>query len=303
MKSSAARSLLALLAFWTFGAAPPMPDPLTRPIAPELAPRWLEPQVPMRIHGGTWLVGTVHMNVVLIDTGAGLVLIDAGLPQAAPLIEANLRAAGFDISDVKLILSSEPHYDHAGGIAALAWDSGAAVWATRAGAKVLRAGRSGADDPQQATLFAFPAVRRVHIARDGETLRMGNTAIVAHATPGHTPGSASWSWTSCEGADCAQIVFAASLNSLTDGVYRWSDPVHAGAIPAFRRSFATVRALPCDILITGHPEHSDGEAKRARFLADPQDNAFRVPGACRTLADRYERALDERLAAERAPPR
>lgn len=292
-----------MLAFWTVGATVPAPDPLIQPIAPDLAPRWLERQAPVRIHGATWLVGTVHMNVVLIDTGAGLVLIDAGLPQAAPLIEANLHDAGFDIADVKLILSSEPHYDHAGGIAALARDSGAAVLATRAGAKVLRAGHSGAEDPQQATLFAYPAVHRVRIVRDGETLRMGNTTIVAHATPGHAPGSASWSWTSCEGADCAQIVFAASLNSLTDGVYRWSSPAHAGAVSAFRRSFATVRALPCDILITGHPEHSDGEAKHARFLAHPQENAFRVPGACRTLADRYERALDERLAAERSPPR
>lgn len=301
MKSVTVRLLAGILSLGAVGATTPGTDPLTRPIAPELAPRWLEPQAPVRIHGGTWLVGSVHMNVVLIDTGAGLVLIDAGLPQAASLTEGNLRAAGFDIADVKLILSSEPHYDHAGGIAALARDSGATVVATRAGAKGLRAGRSGDDDPQQTTLFAFPAVPRVMVVHDGEKLRLGAVTIVAHSTPGHTPGSASWSWTSCEGTDCAQMVFAASLNSLTDGRYRWSDPAHAGAVRAFRRSFTAVRSLPCDVLITGHPEHSDGEAKLARLLAHPREDAFRVQGACRTLADRYERALDERLAAEGAP--
>lgn len=276
-------------------------DLLTRPIAPEYALRWLEPQAPVRIHGNSWLVGTAHMNVVLIDTGAGLILIDAGLPQAALVIENNIRAAGFRIEDVELILSSEPHYDHAGGIAALARDSGATVVASRAAAAVLKAGRSGREDPQRTTLFAYPPVPAVRVVGDGQTLRLGKTAITAHATPGHTPGSMSWSWTSCRATDCANIVFATSLNSLTDGRYRFSDPQHRAVIPAFRRSFATIRALPCDILITGHPEHSDGEAKVARARTNP--DSFRTEGACHKLADRYEQAFQARLKEEgNAPP-
>ncbi|HEX7872239.1 MAG TPA: subclass B3 metallo-beta-lactamase [Sphingobium sp.] len=280
-------------------AAPPQEDSLTRPIAPELAPRWMESGGPIRVHGSTWLVGLTHMNIVLIATNAGLVLIDAGLPQAAPLVEQNLRAAGFRIKDVKLILSSEPHYDHAGGIAALARDSGATVLASAAGARVLRVGHSGAEDPQRTTLFAYPSVKRVRTVRDGEHIRLGTLDITAHATPGHTPGSMSWSWRSCaeDGAsDCATIVFAASLNSLTDGRYRYS--AHPAVVRDFRRSFATLRALPCDILITGHPEHSDGEARLERLRSDPKGMGYRSTNACRTLADRYETALDARLATE-----
>ncbi|MET0363962.1 MAG: metallo-beta-lactamase, partial [Sphingobium sp.] len=205
-------------------AAPPRDDSLTRSIAPDLAPRWMESGGPVRVHGSTWLLGLTHMNIVLIATDAGLVLIDAGLPQAAPLVEQNLRAAGFRIEDVKLILSSEPHYDHAGGIAALARDSGATVLASAAGARVLRAGHSGTEDPQRATLFAYPPVTRVQAVRDGQRIHLGTLEITAHATPGHTPGSVSWSWRSCADAgarDCAAIVFAASLNSLTDGHYRY----------------------------------------------------------------------------------
>ncbi|MET0363613.1 MAG: MBL fold metallo-hydrolase, partial [Sphingobium sp.] len=227
-------------------------------------------------------------------------------PQAAPLVEQNLRAAGFRIEDVKLILSSEPHYDHAGGIAALARDSGATVLASAAGARVLRAGHSGAEDPQRANLFAYPPVTRVRAVRDGQRIRLGTLEITAHATPGHTPGSVSWSWRSCADAgarDCAAIVFAASLNSLTDGHYRYSAAAHRTVLRDFRRSFATLRALPCDILITGHPEHSDGEARMERLRSDPQGMGYRSANACAALADRYETALDDRLAAEAKAPR
>ncbi|WP_343614643.1 hypothetical protein [Novosphingobium sp.] len=94
------------------------------------------------------------------------------------------------------------------------------------------------------------------------------------------------------------MVFAASLNSLTDGAYRFSD--HPAIIRNFRQSLATIRAMPCDILITGHPEHSDGEERLARLRLSP--DGYRSAGACKALADRYEAALDARLQAEGVHP-
>lgn len=274
-------------------------DPLLRPVAPDLAPLWLERQTPVRVHGGTWLVGFTHLNIVLIDSGAGLILIDAGLPQGVPLLEKTIAEAGFHIRDVKLILSSEPHYDHASGLAALARDSGATVLASAPAAAVLRVGHSGKEDPQRMTLFSYPPVARLRVVRNGEIIKLGNVRITALASPGHTPGSMSWTWASCDARqDCASIVFAASLNSLTDGRYRYSEPTRRAVVQRFRRTFATIRALPCDILITGHPEHSDGVAKRDRQAAAQDSDAFRDPGGCRTLADRYETAFDARLAQE-----
>ncbi|MFZ2998661.1 subclass B3 metallo-beta-lactamase [Sphingobium sp.] len=274
-------------------------DPLLRPVAPDLAPLWLERQTPVRVHGGTWLVGFTHLNIVLIDSGAGLILIDAGLPQGVPLLEKTIEEAGFHMRDVKLILSSEPHYDHASGLAALARDSGATVLASASAAAVLRAGHSGMEDPQRTTLFAYPPVKRLRVVRDGEIIKLGNVRITARASPGHTPGSMSWTWTSCDARqDCVSMVFAASLNSLTDGQYRYADPAHRAVVQRFRRTLAMIRALPCDILITGHPEHSDGAAKRDRQVAAPDNDAYRNPGTCRMLADRYEAAFEARLAQE-----
>ena len=73
----------------------------------------------MRVFGKTYLVGFGGLNVALIDTGEGLILIDGALPQAADAILANVRRLGFDPRDIRYILSTEPHFDHAGGLAAL----------------------------------------------------------------------------------------------------------------------------------------------------------------------------------------
>lgn len=295
--------LLGAVLAWALGSTGPTADPLTAPIAIDQAPLWTQPQAPLRIHGETYLVGFVGMNVVLIRSDAGLILIDGGLPQAVPAIEAHIRQLGLRVADIRLILSSEPHYDHAGGLAALSRDSGAPVLTSRAGAQVLRAGQSSADDPQRPVLFAFPPVDRLRVVRDGDRIRLGRVVITAHATPGHTPGSMSWSWRSCEAKRCVSIVFASSLNSRTEGAYRWSDTTHRTALARFRQTLATIRGLPCDIVLTGHPEHTGGAEKVAALQADPNSTGFRDPAGCRKLADRYQGALDDRLASEAVPHR
>lgn len=277
-------------------------DPLTRPIAADYAARWITPQPPKRIYGNTYLVGFRKMNVALIDSGAGLIMIDSALPQSVAAVEANIRALGFKLSDVKLILSTEPHYDHAGGLAALARDTGATVVASAPAAAVLRAGKSGADDPQFGQLPALPAVTgTLRVVRDGEAIRLGKVTVTALATPGHTAGSMSWRWQSCEGARCLNMVFASSLNPVSVDGYRFSDPSHAAYAAAFRRTIARVGATPCDVLFTAHPDNSDGDTKFAAFEARPVPNPFIDPGACRDLGARYTKILDERLASEAKP--
>lgn len=270
-------------------------DPLTRPIAPESSKRWLAPQEPVRLHGNSYLVGFGGLNVALIRTSAGLILIDGAVPQAVRDVEAHIAALGFSIRDVKLILSTEPHFDHAGGIAALARDSGATVIASAAGAAVLRTGGGDADDPQAAWLERFPAVGKLREARDGAAIRLGDTIVTAHATPGHTLGSMSWSWKSCEGKACRTIVFGASLNPVAADGWRFADPAHAPFVDAFRTSFARVKAMRCDMLIPSHP--ADDQADRLVQLRKARTpNPFVDPNACRAYAQRAEAALAKKLA-------
>jgi hypothetical protein len=114
------------------------------------AGNWSEPQPPIRLYGNSYYVGSAGLSSVLIDSGEGLILLDGTLPKNAPMIEANIRALGFKPADIKYILNSHAHFDHAGGIAALAKDSGATVVVSPSGAQALRAGHAVADDPQAA---------------------------------------------------------------------------------------------------------------------------------------------------------
>ena len=296
------RALLACLglAAAAGAVAQAAPDPLTAPLGGDNAARWLEPQPPTRIYDNAYLVGYTGLTIGLIDTGKGLILIDAGLPQGVSGVEENIRKLGFRIEDVKYLLSTEPHYDHGGGLAALARDTGAVVVASAAAAKVLERGRSDVDDPQEKWLPAFPPVKKVRVMRPGETLKLGDVTVTARATPGHTPGSMSWSWQSCEEGKCLGLVFAASLNPLAAEGYRYDTPGKTSPATRFRGTFATVRALPCDILFTSHPEASDGQTKFARLRQGVKPNPFIDPAACRAYADRYQAMFDKRIAEEKA---
>lgn len=273
-------------------------DPLTRPIAPEYADRWLKPIAPVRLHGASYFVGFSGLGIVLVDTGDGLILFDGGVPQAVPQIEANIRALGFDIADVKLIFSTEVHWDHAGGFAALARDSGATVVASAWSAPRLRRGMTGPDDPQFAIRIALPPVERVRAVADGEEIRIGNTVVTAVATPGHTPGSMSWRWQSCEAGACRTMVFASSLNAVSSDDYRFTDPANAGVVASFRASIARLRAMPCDILLITHPDQFGLDSRLAALAGHAAPDTLVDPAACRSYADAAERKLEARLARE-----
>lgn len=264
-------------------------DPLTRPIAVERAAAWLAPRPPVRLFGTSYLVGFGGLSVAMIDTGDGLILIDGALPQGDPAILANVAKLGFRPRDIKYILSTEPHFDHAGGIAALARDTGATVVASARGAEGLRSGRLAADDPQLGYDSRFPAVSRVRVIRDGETIRLGKAVVMARATPGHTMGSMSWTWRSCEASGCKSIVFASSLNPVSADGYRYSAPASRAIVAGFRRSYAAMKAVPCDILVTAHPDQG-GAIDRFRTS----------PGSCRAYAAAARRALADRLREEAA---
>lgn len=262
-------------------------DPLTRPMEVERAKVWLAALPPEKIFGNTYLVGFAGLSVALIDTGAGLVLIDGALPQAAPAILANVRALGFNPKDIKYILSTEPHYDHSGGLAALARDTGATVVASARGAEGLRAGALAKDDPQLAYGGTWPRVTRLRVVKDDEAIRLGRTAIIAQATPGHTMGSMSWSWRTCEAKACKSIVFASSLNPVSGDGYRYTAPSSTPIVRGFAASYRRMDSLACDILISAHPDNAGGGRYNSKT------------GACRAYAQRSRDLLAKRLGRER----
>jgi metallo-beta-lactamase class B len=141
-------------------------------------------------------------------------------------------------------------------------------------------------------------VHHVRVLRDGEVVRLGGVAITTHYTPGHTQGSTSWTWTSCADGRCLRMAYADSLTAISASGFRFSD--HPGRVAAFHQAIATVAALPCDILLTPHPDASDFWQKVARRKSDTDAAPLIDAGACRAYAANAGKKLDARLAQEHA---
>ena len=251
---------------------------------------WNTARAPFKLFGDSHYIGPEGLSVVAIDTGDGVIVIDGALPQSVPGIVAGLKSIGRDVGDVKYIAVSHPHFDHAGGVAALARMSGATVLSTDAGADALKRGDVPKEDPQAGygDFMKFPPVANVRALADGASVTLGDITLTLHATPGHTPGGASWTWRDCEGDRCIDLVFADSLNPISHEDFHFDE---ADRVAIFRRSIATVRALPCDLLVSAHPSQSQLFERLAK-------GAVSDPTACAVYADDASQRLDQRLRDE-----
>lgn len=258
--------------------------------------RWNMPQDPFRILGNTWFVGTAGLTALLIETDEGLILVDAALPQSSMLIEANIRKLGFDPLDIKAILVSHAHFDHAGGINALQRLSGAAVYSSPDGAKVLASGLLEEDDPQ--FLYgpentSFPASKNVTGIADREVVTVGGVSVRAVHTPGHTPGGVSWTWESCALGTCYDIVYADSLTAVSAEGYRYSDGPAANQMI---ESAGAIAELDCDVLLSPHPFFFGMKDKLEKR---DEGNPFINNVACMIYAETALGWLEQRLDSER----
>lgn len=257
---------------------------------------WDDPAMPRKVFGNTWYVGTCGITALLITSPEGHVLIDSGTEKGGRLVAANIQALGFDVRDVRHILISHEHNDHSGGLSYLQNLTKAKVYAMQAALSVLQSGRYTRLDPQLEHLQPIQPVANLHALQDGQVLRLSSLQFTAHATPGHTPGGSSWTWQSCEGKDCRQIAYVDSLTAIKDKQYRFSDDqAHPGYLAAFRQTISKVAALPCDILLTPHPQASD---MWKRLGPDPKQALLNAQ-ACRQLAEHAGKALQTVLDKEK----
>jgi metallo-beta-lactamase class B len=286
------RLLFLLFAFGAFAQ--------DRPSSCVDCPAWNAPQQPFKIFGNTYYVGTHGLGSVLITSPTGHVLIDGALPESVPHIVANIRTLGFRVEDIKLIVNSHAHFDHAGGIAELQKLSGARVAASRWTADVMKRGIVPRDDPQFGIIIPIARVVRVTIIKDGEMLQAGSVTVTAHLTPGHTPGGASWTWRSCESSRCMNLVYADSLTPVSaDGFVFSRSKEYPHAVADFEGSYMFLDHTPCDILITPHPDFSNLWQRLEQRSSNP--NALIDVVACKRLADSSRERLKARLATEAHP--
>ncbi len=255
---------------------------------------WNAPQRPFRVHGNSYYVGPHGLGSILVTSPEGHVLIDGALPESAEQIMANIRLLGFRVEDVKLILNTHPHFDHAGGIAELQRVSGATVAATAPSVAVLESGTAGPDDPQYGDLLSYAKVSNVRVIADGDTLRVGPLAMTAHLTAGHTHGGTTWSWRSCEDGRCLDLVYADSQSPISVDGFSYTG---SQALADFEHGLPVLESLSCDVLLTPHPGASKLWERLAAREGGVQD-ALVDTGACRSYAAAARQQLAKRLAKE-----
>ena len=185
--------------------------------ADETSRRWNKSVAPFRIAGNLYYVGAIEITSYLITTPEGHFLLDGGFVETAPQIEHNIAQLGFKLTDVKFLLNSHAHYDHAGGLAELKKVTGAKFLPSEGDAPLLRSGGHG--DFRFGDTLTFPPIAPDQIIHDGEAIRLGNQMVVAHLTPGHTKGCTTWTTKIRDGDKVYDVVFVGSQSALDYGAH------------------------------------------------------------------------------------
>ncbi len=234
---------------------------------------WTRPVAPFRIVGPIYYVGSEGLAAYLITSGHRAILLDGTLDKNAPLIERNIEALGFTLKDVKIIVNSHAHYDHAGGIAQLRRDNGAQVYASPGDRWALEHGAHDGDTDYPRG--HFPPVAVDHVLHDGEVVALGGVRLTATFTPGHTRGCTTWSTRVAAAGRVLNVVFPCSVT--VAGNILVGNKAYPEIAQDFERSFAVLDAMKADVVLTNHPEVADVLGREARAKAGDR-NAFVDPG-------------------------
>jgi metallo-beta-lactamase class B len=258
---------------------------------------WNQPVEPFRIVGNVYYVGASDVTSFLITTPEGHVLLDGGFPETAALIRASVEKLGFRLADVKILLNSHGHFDHAGGLADLKAATGARLIASAAEKPLLEHGGRG--DFAFGDELAYPAVAVDETVADGGTVSLGGTTLTAHLTPGHTRGCTTWTTTVEEGGRRLRVVFVGSASVLPQ--YRLAaEPSYPGIADDFARTFRVLAALPADVFLAAHGSFFHLSEKAERLRRGEEGNPFVDPEGYRSWVERGAVRFQQRMERERA---
>ena len=287
-------AFLSAVAFSLMAAATPAAEP-SIPHAPYAEADWTEAIEPFRIAGNIYYVGAKDLTAYLIVTPKGDILLDVGVQENAALVQANIRKLGFDPRQIRIILNSHAHLDHAGGIAAMKAFTHAQFVASARDKPVLESG--GRADFKFGPKPSFPAVKVDRVIDDGGKVSLGGVTMTAHLTPGHTKGCTSWTMPVQVDGQTKQALFICSLSILPS--YKLTgDPAYPEMGADYAHTYALLHSLPCDVFLGSHGQFFGMLAKRQAMLAHPSaPNPFVDPAGCMAFLDKNEAAFKAKLAA------
>lgn len=258
-----------------------------------------EPTKPYRIIGNVYSVGAKELTSFLITTPHGHILIDTGLEEMAPQILKNMETLGFHAADIKILLNTQAHIDHAAGFATLKRISGAKLMVSEADAPVIESG--GAKDFLWADRYLWEPAKVDEFVKDEEVIELGGVRLTAHLTPGHTKGCTSYTLTVKEEAKEYHIVFLGSITRV--GAKLVDNAKYPQIADDYEHTFQLLRSLPCDVFLASHASFYGALEKAKQLQRGEKPNPFIDPQSYRDFLNRQENGFHEELAKEKAANR
>jgi metallo-beta-lactamase class B len=258
-------------------------------------PDWTTPIAPFRIAGNLYYVGGKDLASYLIVTPKGDILINSSLETSVAMIRSSVEQLGFKFNDIKVLLISHSHFDHDAGSAELIKETGAKYMVMDGDVSVVESG--GATDFAYAK-DTYPPAKVNRVLHDGDEVKLGGTALVAHKTAGHTRGCTTWTMQVTEAGRPLNVVIVGSWN-VNPGwrlVDRPEQPASYPGIAAdYRRTFATLRALQCDVFLGAHGAYFGMLAKLDRIKAGAKENVWIDAKGYQDAVAEREQAFEKEL--------
>ncbi len=259
---------------------------------------WNKPIAPFRIADNLYYVGTNYLASYLITTAAGHILINPDYAESVPIIEKNVETLGFHFHDVKIILISHAHDDHAAGCALAKKDSGGAqLMVMEADVPVIEHGGVGDFYYDQ----HWPPAKVDRILHDLSQVKLGGTTLTAHLTAGHTKGCTTWTMDVKDGGKVLHAVIVGSPN-VNKGFQLVNNKKYPQIAADYERGFKVLHALPCDLFLGAHGAYFNMDEKLKRVKPGAA-NPFIDPAGYRAYVDEREQAFRNELAAQQAVQR
>jgi metallo-beta-lactamase class B len=259
-------------------------------------PDWTEPFPPFRIAGNLYYVGSKGLASYLVTTPEGNILINSDLEANVPMISASIEKLGFRFKDTKILLISHAHWDHDAGSAMIMRMTGAKYMVMDADVSVVESG--GKTDFQYSntpsSLYSPTKVDR--ILHDGDEVKLGGTALVAHLTPGHTKGCTTWTMKVTDGGKTYNVVIVGSPN-VNPGYKLVGNPAYPQIAEDYERMWRVLKSLPCDIFLGAHGGYFGLEEKYPLRKEDGA-NPFVDPEGYKRFVTQKEQEFHDELAKQ-----
>lgn len=260
---------------------------------------WEQPFPEFKIVGNLYYVGTYDLGCYLIDTGAGLILVNSGAPGSYPLIKANIEALGFKTSDIKVITSTHGHWDHVGDLASFQKDApGAKTYMSERDAPVLESGGNLDYRRAEGRGIIYDPVKVDVRTKPGDHIKLGNADLTVLQAYGHTPGATSFSLPVTDGGKTYNALII-NMDGINAGVKLLGSPGYPTIVEDFKNTIAMQATYTPDIWVSSHAGqfnlhkvYKPGDAYDPARFGDLAAYKAKIAG--------YQAAYEKQLAEERA---